>query len=273
MNALEPGVRLDIVGEAGPLRVLVSEGGEILEGRVVVDHVAYVPSALVPYGAWRAPTPEEEAILLGPPEGSRLPGLTVNVLPFPAEVLDPFRRVDLTGDGNISTQGTPVRTPECDEAIAKAVSGLAPFVRSAEDLVLHGVWVQRGGLKTATTHRFGGEVRLTGMHIDRWHEGPYGCPVHAQMSINLGRSDRFFTFLNVTVPALVARLGEEAAGWLSLGSEFVRRHPRYPLVKVRVRPGEGYIAPTENIVHDITLDESTFPDVSLNLRGCFATRE
>ena len=51
MNVLEPGVRLDIVGEAGPLRVLVSEGGEILDGRVIVDHVAYVPSALVPYGA------------------------------------------------------------------------------------------------------------------------------------------------------------------------------------------------------------------------------
>jgi hypothetical protein len=37
-------------------------------------------------------------------------------------VLEHFRRVDLSGNGNVTTQGARVRTPECTEAVAEAVS-------------------------------------------------------------------------------------------------------------------------------------------------------
>ena len=35
---------------------------------------------------------------------------------------------------------------------------------------------------------------------------------------------------------------------LRLGEEFMRQQPNYPVVKLRVAPGEAYIAPTENII-------------------------
>ena len=50
---------------------------------------------------------------------------------------------------------------------------------------------------------------------------------------------------------------------------FMSRFPGYPIMKVRVAPGEAYIAPTDNMIHDASTVGSKTPSVTLTLRGWF----
>jgi hypothetical protein len=50
---------------------------------------------------------------------------------------------------------------------------------------------------------------------------------------------------------------------------FFETFPDYPVVRIRVAPGEAYIAPTENMVHDGSTDEQSQIDVTLTVLGTF----
>ena len=186
---------------------------------------------------------------------------------MPEEVLQPLGSVRLPEVAPV--QGAPVTTPEAAEAIRLALEHLAPYVESAEDFVIHGVRVQRSPVVTATTHPMPEGLSFIGMHVDRWHHGTYGCSVHSQFSVNLAQRDRFFTFLNIPVQILKEKYGDPIGGWLSIGRDFAESNGRYPFVRIRLRPGEAYLAPTENLVHDVSLSGSDLPDICFNLRGRF----
>jgi hypothetical protein len=55
----------------------------------------------------------------------------------------------------------------------------------------------------------------------------------------------------------------------ALGTAFLSRFPLYPVLLVRLRPGEGYVAPTENIVHDASTEGATAPDLAYTYHGRF----
>ena len=51
-----------------------------------------------------------------------------------------------------------------------------------------------------------------------------------------------------------------------VGQAFLKRFPGYPVVKIRLKPGEAYIAPTENMLHEgssLHIDETGFQFILL----------
>jgi hypothetical protein len=116
--------------------------------------------------------------------------------------------------------------------------------------------------------------RRVGLHLDNWYELPIYRRANSpnRICINLGAEDRFFLYLNIPIAALYRRLrradglGAKTRGTL-IARAFFRASPTYPITRIRVRPGEAYIAPTENIVHDGSTSDMTVPDVNLSLRG------
>ena len=56
-------------------------------------------------------------------------------------------------------------------------------------------------------------------------------------------------------------------GATALGQAFMQRYPDYPVIKVRVAPGEAYIAPTENMIHDASTVAKRVPDLHLTFLG------
>ena len=47
----------------------------------------------------------------------------------------------------------------------------------------------------------------------------------------------------------------------------MRAFPDYPVVRLTIRPGEAYIAPTENLIHDGSTLGMTSPDLALHMIG------
>ncbi len=96
-----------------------------------------------------------------------------------------------------------------------------------------------------------------------------------RISINLGKNDRHFLFINLTIRQIYQSLEiENKKGFsdytkMELAQMFFNTNKQYPVLKVRVQPYEGYIAPTENIIHDGSTEESNASDISFTVRGNF----
>ena len=52
-----------------------------------------------------------------------------------------------------------------------------------------------------------------------------------------------------------------------LGRKFLRVFDDYPITRIRVKPGDAYIAPTENIVHDGCTELGSDLDVSCHINA------
>lgn len=257
MGTLRAGVRIfrdPSTSEDSP-GVWLSAGSEVVSERRAVE-AGYRPGAVVPISAWNEPSAAQRELLFCRDRASVRTGTTVSVVRMPEAVMLPLRDLDY-----------PDPSPEAETVRELVVERLRPFLASQDDLVVQGIRVQPGGLRTATTRSFPEGVAFIGLHVDRWHEGEVGCRDHAQLSINLAPRDRFFVFLNVPVDELKRDFGEPASGERTLARDFAERCGEYPLVRVRIRPGEAFIAPTENLVHDISLEGSPLTDVSFSLRG------
>ena len=270
LDQLSAGIRIFRASPSNDLEpwLALSSGAELVQD-AAAHGVPFIPSAVVPREDWRPPSAHELGLLICPTvaEASAAPGMVVAILEMPEAVMQPLRSIALPESAPV--QGTPVNTADADAAIGRALEYLAPYIESTEDFVIHGVRVQRSPVVTATTHSMSGGLSFIGMHVDRWHHGDYGCGVHSQFSVNLGNRDRFFTFVNLPVHVLKDHYGDPVEGWLTIGRDFVAKNGGYPLVRLRLRPGEAYLAPTENLIHDVSLSGSPLPDICFNLRGRF----
>lgn len=103
------------------------------------------------------------------------------------------------------------------------------------------------------------ENKFYGLHVDDGGRVPIASLDSAanRISVNIGEHDRYLNFLNLDVVTMMERVGRTfvtdayVAGLSDgIGRAFLECHPDYPVVRVRVRPGEAYIAPTQNILHD-----------------------
>jgi len=115
--------------------------------------------------------------------------------------------------------------------------------------------------------------------VDSWYRRDFGLSrrEHApnRVCVNLGLSDRFFLYLNIPIGEiyeLIRNIGspqENAYGASIVATDFMKSFPYYPVVRVRVRPGEAYVAPTENIAHDASSIDMKAMDITLSIRGRF----
>lgn len=120
----------------------------------------------------------------------------------------------------------------------------------------------RGG--QATTCWSGGESAWVGLHVDDWRNKPPSERAFSpnRLMLNAGTQPRHLVFMDRTVAAMAlelnrfrARLGQAPISLRSgsphdIGLEFMETFPEYPLLRLRLDPGEAYIAPTDNLVHD-----------------------
>jgi hypothetical protein len=243
----------------------------------------YEPEAFVPRGPWQAASLEEIQAMRSRDAGKDA-GRSIRVIRFPSCLLEALR-------GIASRQGG--FTPENARAITssgEARAILRDFNRFASSLPglngridgdhIHGGFsIKEPGLKTVSINPPSG--RFIGLHVDNWFRAPIGCRAQSPVRIcaNFGSCDRFLLFLNVGVDDIhSADAVETQDGRLewrkevvnlktptNIGRRFLRAFEDYPITRIRVKPGDAYIAPTENVVHDGSTELGSDLDVSCHL--------
>ncbi len=200
----------------------------------------YCHDAVIPTGEWVAPTNAELSQLS---LGDSLPNThaTVSIFSIPDELLQMFWTF-----GQLSTQADfdqCFSTREGGSALVDLLAFLQPFAKTK--ITKYGFGMNLPDLPTVTMT---GNC-FEGLHIDQqaWDEGT------SRLMLNIGREIRYFLYINLELTNLqnqIANSDNKLSGKTRLGREFMRAFPDYPVVRLRIRPGEGYIAPTNRIIHD-----------------------
>lgn len=272
---LLPGIALiDTTRRRDPDRVALSAG--VLKCSSHWSRGQYREGAVIPREPWRVPKSSELQTLggTGPTAG---PGSWVSIVTVPEQYIAAWRPL----------QGASLRVGESWEKINEYVTEHADMdalLAYSEQFSLDGVpqGMQKGvranspGLRTVTMHD--GAGILVGLHVDNWFNAPI---VESHLSpnriaINLGSEDRFLLFINLPLRRIWELVhGMPCVSPVAVEPDLLDRFwtswSSYPVVRLRIRPGEVYVAPTENIVHDGSTAGMQTWDIYLTILGHFAS--
>lgn len=201
---------------------------------------------------------------------------TISIFKMPPALLQESRRL---GVDQLTSQAEARKYDSDKKYLAfmeKLLHFLEAYIITDNDFEIKGLrCCNILGLKGATYDHVDG--KLPGLHIDSWDTRPWSTRKEARnrICINLGKESRYFLFVNLNISTVVDMIaGHEIVDYPnpkrnSAFNIFFELYPDYPIVKVELEPGEFYIAPTENILHDAMTEGKTVPDISLTILGYF----
>jgi hypothetical protein len=258
-----------------PTRVTISAGTQAASD---LGLAPYRQAAFVPRGPWRSPSSEEEQALLADRPPSTI-GSHITLVRAPADVMAHFAGLRELLEGGTTSAELPAWLEEhpCTDGRQAMLSYARRFVRADEPALEGAAIIHKApGLSTVTTDGATGEH--IGLHVDNWYGASLPQREHApnRISINLGPEPRFFLYVNLrlitianVITACFPEDTEARDTQHGLRIIFMSRCSSYPVVRVRLDPGEGYIAPTESVIHDASSEGTSTPDVQFLVRGRF----
>lgn len=227
----------------------------------------YEPGALVPSTAWRGLSDAEFRQLAGP--GARdAPYHASVVLAAPAPDLVAGLAAVAAEQAQIleeqSLRGSPAALQDRMTALLARDDALAAF----GPLLSVCAFEAPANMNTVTT---GVDGLLAGLHVDTWDHLTLSARRWAsnRMTINTGTQSRYLLFSPYPVAAFAEAMGWTSEDGLDVAHAFLLLGDRRVL-RLEVRPGEAYIAPTDNLIHDASSRGGVEPDRALMLRGFVA---
>jgi hypothetical protein len=286
INRLKTGVKLFINSDRNPrsARVMFSAGT-----RQVMDadreYNQHNIGAFLPVKPWRLPTESEQSLLYASALSTQAEwdlGNSIGIIQIPDSIRKPLESIL-----ERSRNGSEILPNEYELAIQYINSSYELLLNSIEPYCISDCSRELPLLHTAQP----GFITLTqsnprqpiarpyiGLHLDSMDRAPLRLRQRSRnrICINLGVEDRYFLFINLTMMNMFQALGLSDPQDIyrhyravTLGDEFMQSYPDYPVVRLTVAPGEAYIAPTDNIIHDATSEGKQYSDISLHLLGYF----
>jgi len=237
----------------------------------------YDPQAILPKLPWEvASADQRQALISDTLTGNS--GSTIQVIQLSKSLLQPFERLhEATADKSPPAILKGLReSKEVRTGINKIVDAIRAFANESQ-YPLEGAFIGiNPSNKITVTYSPG--PRYVGLHIDSWYDKPI---TERQLSpgrfcANLGTSDRYLLFINLSVMKILETINTancatppQSLNVTQLKAIFAECYPNYPVVKLKVAPGEAYIAPTENMIHDGSSEGNQTYDIQLTVRGVF----
>lgn len=215
--------------------------------------------------------------LIAYPEQEWSNGNWIGIIRIPEKILNPIREFISKSDLLDFRRLTSLNC-EHDYAFTPLVDYIYKSKLHVKDFSVAGLSFNPPGLAT-TTANFDLISPLDpyiGLHLDSWYQGD--TALQRQYSpnrivCNLGKESRYLLFVNLTMKSIENLIQQiEPDYTFSAGTivyKFFQAFPNYPVFKLEIRPGEAYIAPTENLFHDSTTLGMKNEDMLFTVRGYF----
>ena len=243
------------------------------EGEACIPYDAF---AVIPEADWRVPTDAEFHILCDT-DPAPDPGSSITVVRMPENVLDSLAQArDVLRSVKDIVQANDYFSRQ--DGLRYAFDYAYQFT-DQDDINCwpSGVRVNPPGLPTVTIDSRSGN--LVGLHVDNWVNSPLAerDSSPGRIAMNLGLEDRYLIYVNLPLTRIwqLAHAPADANAALfepDIITRFVRSCPTYPAVRIRIAPGEAYIAPTDNIIHDGSTAGMTQWDFFFTVIGHFSPR-
>lgn len=238
--------------------------------------------ARVPRGPWRKLSEEEAHGLVAKEADSGR--ATVQLIRAPMELVRRFRTA--VGDTACYATADDFQAAFNTEQFRSCLDELGQWAclfGEEEETKERLVRVNRPGLHTVTRDPV--EGTYIGMHVDNTYCHPLKDRSESprRMCLNIGTEARYLLFVDLPLQDMDSALREAGIPdprsdmWMErhvsspMGLAFMEVFPEYPVLRLRVEPGEGYIATTENMLHDASTLGMRSWDLLASVFGRFAT--
>lgn len=235
--------------------------------------------AIFPRGPWVSVTSDQYARVFVPNEDAKQ-GLWISIVEIPGDLLKPFALLkEAAAQGRTADEINALIST--NEQFIHALPSLTDYCSQFNhhhECLSDGAGIRANapGLITVTQNK--DRSCQIGLHLDSWYRAPLS---QRQLSpnricINLGPEDRYLLFINLALQQMSDAI--HASGVteaplpvheLDLLGPFLHRFPSYPVTRLSIKPGEAYIAPTENMIHDGSTLNRVTTDVQLTILGNF----
>jgi hypothetical protein len=281
--ALRAGARIYFDGDPADLvgRIRLSSGTR----RAADPDMGYAEGAYIPCRPWRPASTAEIRLLTmeaAPQPYAWRSSTDIAIIRIPDELISPF--VEMLEERGLRE----VADPKNYETIAthsrweQSLAAMGAYLGTMCDEQLGWIYfrIAERDRFTLTQDEFGRDRRkLAGLHVDSWDGLPlrHRAWSRNRLCINLGRQPRYSLLINLPLMEMFRSIGlrdpediyEDFRG-LFMGQRFMRHWPAYPVIRLQVNPGEAYILPTDNMVHDASTEGNCWPDITLTYLGVFA---
>lgn len=251
-----------------PPRLLINSGTELIK-TTHIGTVKYRAPSFIPAQDWRELDRAEEHIAFDF-EGSQIQhGRWIAVIEIPSELLRSFNTLKVASAKlSLHELSQLSKSPHFEQSIDDLVDY---FSQSCFGPVSHsGIFVS-GSNKITTTYTHG--PSYIGLHVDSIYGGLCDRDYRpVRICVNLGAGHRFLQYINTPFSTIIEGIDVASKAGISataLGQDFLSLRPKYPVLSLGIAPGEAYIAPTENIIHDGSTIGNPFFDVQFTAHGAF----
>jgi hypothetical protein len=261
-------VRVVAAGASLAERVALSAGSARVHEAADRGAVPYARDAFVPAPPWRSATDDELAALAAPPAARDEDD---DVLVLDAGALVAALRATLAGAASERDLRAASIGPAFAGALAENVDRVAMYCRDPGGLRYAGAAVTAAGLRTVTIDGARRPLERTGLHVDSWDGGAADGRARSRrrLCINAGREARYLLFVPRKVSSLAREEAYAGAPVNAIAASLLASSPALPIVRLRIDPGEAYVASTEDLVHDASTEGATEPDLALHFIGHF----
>lgn len=246
---------------------------EISQGTVLAESELYEIGSILPNFRWRQLEIDEVTALM--PNSCKSTNALVRLIKFPSEILINFHKslwgVDLTDRKAVkNVAGSKLSWNSfCEfKEFFRELQGLDSFTAGPSGT--GGICVKPNNLPSVTTQP--GTDKYIGLHVDSWFNYAEGTRYMAPVRIcgNFGFDDRFFLFFYLNADQISGIEKDYDAHRMSVSAQarrFLRKNPDCGIIRIRLLPGEAYIAATENLVHDASTLGASRVDIAAHVLG------
>lgn len=237
----------------------------------------YTNNAYKPIGPWRVLTNEEIQSLISVDEQNDFSD-TIALVPLPDGIKQLALRCELENAHDLNTFNYLLNNNR--DAFDLLTNSLNSY---ASDLLFpnaeindFGYCFNPSGLETVDYDKV--SSKYFGLHIDNSSAFSVTKASNSpnRICVNLGCQNRHLLFVNLTVQTITKKILAikknliiEKLGTTEIAKLFFELFPNYPVIKLVQKPFEAYIAPTDNIIHDGSTQDSNSLDISAIIKGHF----
>lgn len=240
---------------------------------------AYEKTAIVPSLNWRSLSGEENNILFS--DKNWMQERMISIITLPSIIINPVLKIL---EDYSDSMPSKIVNQFVDNSSQKDVQNLLSYIKTTfhgenEGFEPQYLRTNQITFPTCTTNK---ETNLLiGLHLDSWDRKAFNKRSSARnrLCINLGKTTRYLLFINQTLRQIsymvnipLGKQDHYENNPTHLLKAFMEQNPKYPVIKVAIEPGQAYIAPTENIIHDGCYSDESNLDISWTFLGYFSPR-
>lgn len=226
----------------------------------------YIQGAIIPKNTFRNLSDSEKEIIFIPKDIAHILNYNevIKLISLPESIQNDIKKIKLN---EINSYEELEKTVSRDDFKVLAKDLMEYVVSKSIHSEIHnlGIQIEPGNEYTTTKQN----LQYVGLHIDSWDKLPLSERKKSKNRIcfNIGKEPRYLYFINVPAHQLVNE--NEGSDVDKIVNDFLVNNPQYPVIRLKVNPFEGYIAPTEYIIHDGSTSGNSYKDITFTIRSYF----